>query len=70
MHRFRGWCNIPYEGTKATMYMDEQNHPNQHHASHFADHDLFKVTYKIAEVYTFDRYFPFVTEHMRKKRNV
>ncbi|KAJ9578195.1 hypothetical protein L9F63_005584 [Diploptera punctata] len=43
MHRFRGWCNIPYEGTKTTMYLDDQNHPNQHHASPFADHDLFKT---------------------------
>jgi hypothetical protein len=46
MHRFRGWCNIPYEGTKA-MYLDDQKHPNQLHASHFADHDLFKVMYRL-----------------------
>jgi hypothetical protein len=47
MHRFRGWCSIPYEGTKTTVYLDDQNHPNQHHASPFADHDLFKVMYKL-----------------------
>uniref|UniRef100_A0A6M2DHU4 Integral membrane protein 2 n=1 Tax=Xenopsylla cheopis TaxID=163159 RepID=A0A6M2DHU4_XENCH len=22
MHRFHGWCNIPYDGTKATMYIE------------------------------------------------
>ncbi|XP_069698528.1 integral membrane protein 2C isoform X2 [Periplaneta americana] len=49
MHRFRGWCNIPYEGTKATMYLDDQNHPNQHHASPFADHDLFKSLTKSSQ---------------------
>jgi hypothetical protein len=47
MLRFRGWCKIPYEGTKATMYLDDQNNPNQPHASHFADHDLFKVMYRL-----------------------
>ncbi|KDR10662.1 integral membrane protein 2B [Zootermopsis nevadensis] len=49
MHRFRGWCTIPYEGTKATMYMDDQTNPNQHHASHFADHDLFKSLTKSSQ---------------------
>lgn len=49
MPRFHGWCNIPYEETKTTMYIDDQNHPSQHHASPFADHDLFKSLTKSSQ---------------------
>lgn len=55
-HSFRGWCSIPYEGTKATMYLDDKNSPSQQHASPFADHDLFKVIYS-AQCAIFDKYF-------------
>ncbi|PNF29660.1 hypothetical protein B7P43_G15774 [Cryptotermes secundus] len=50
MHSFRGWCSIPYEGTKATMYLDDKNNPSQQHASPFADHDLFKSLIRSSSV--------------------
>nr|CAD7431200.1 unnamed protein product [Timema monikensis] len=45
MHRFRGWCSIPYDGTKATLYSEQRNAQGQHHDSAWADSNMFKASY-------------------------
>nr|CAD7419981.1 unnamed protein product [Timema poppensis] len=44
MHRFRGWCSIPYDGTKATLYSEQRNAQGQHHDSAWADSNMFKAS--------------------------
>ncbi|XP_046997090.1 integral membrane protein 2C [Schistocerca americana] len=41
VQRFRGWCTIPYEGTHATMYLDDRSNQNVNSDSYVADSDLF-----------------------------
>lgn len=38
MHRFRGWCSIPYSDSKATMYMGQGANPQ----ARLSDSDLFR----------------------------
>lgn len=49
MHRFRGWCSIPYSDSKATMYMGQNSNPQ----AMLSDSDLFRY-YKRHEDNSFD----------------
>ncbi|XP_067007927.1 integral membrane protein 2C isoform X2 [Anabrus simplex] len=48
MQRFRGWCSIPYDGTKATMYQEDRTQQNSliksQEADEFGANDANKLT--------------------------